>query len=295
MTQTHILVGSELVTPDNPMPMGLLSDAREGALQHVTGVTLGDAGEVTTVDLPDWARGVRVTPSETIWWAINEDPVIEPVGEETVYEIASGADDGRYDDDLTYAATGGTLTVQGTFWAWLRYDNVVAEQGSEIPEVILQFVAGGTINAETGVIVQCVDADDPAAPANLGAAQAMPLTTALAEHELADGYNAGEVVSIPGIEAPINEDLAREGWTSGNAIICIVKQAVFGALNIAAYEHETYDPAHLIITGAAPEGQWLTGNVATSNGDVRLLESGIDRELRLVSEDAAASVLVEVY
>lgn len=276
----------------------MAADAREGALQHLT-VTLGDAGDVTEVDVPDWVRGVRITPSATIWWALNEAPVIGGGGGDQVVEVAAGADDGTWSP----AITGSTFSAGGTalqmrndggdhYHSFVRFV-VNKAQGEVIDSATLTVISTGTDTAN--MLVSGVDADNAAAPTDVSSADdLLTMLTTANTARAAGAAGSGVAVDID-VTTTVQELLDRAGWQSGSHMVFVLQYTSGTMTEFAALEHATFAPPTLTIAQEVPV-EWLAGNVIDADtSDTRLVAAADNRELHIISETASATVLIEAF
>lgn len=62
------------ITQTDPLPADLAPDAITGQLLAILATLSASAGTVKTVDIPNTARGFRLTPSADVVYAVGEDP-----------------------------------------------------------------------------------------------------------------------------------------------------------------------------------------------------------------------------
>lgn len=73
------------------VPLRLAPDANEGRLANVT-ITLGAGGSTSTVEIPDWAVGVKLRPGADVFFGVNQNPtkVQSSASAVTVAELGVG-------------------------------------------------------------------------------------------------------------------------------------------------------------------------------------------------------------
>jgi len=88
----HRQGASPLNTGDEyPLPILGGPDARTGKLASIELTLSGTPGTVTTVTLPDWARGVRLSATEECRFAVGEDPAEQATSSATTVAAAAFA------------------------------------------------------------------------------------------------------------------------------------------------------------------------------------------------------------
>jgi hypothetical protein len=107
-------------TPLYTIGAGLNADARTGALASIEITLSGTPGTVTTVTIPDTARGVRLYPrSNAIRFAIGEDPAAVATSSSTTIAATALAVGGiakpdQWEVRLLEAGTGRTVRLRST-------------------------------------------------------------------------------------------------------------------------------------------------------------------------------------
>jgi hypothetical protein len=88
MPATAIVLAGEELSQDNTLPMGLGADARTGKLFSLSATLSDTPGTVTTITLPDSARGIRLNPtSDDIQFAVGEDPDVLATSSDTTIAV----------------------------------------------------------------------------------------------------------------------------------------------------------------------------------------------------------------
>jgi len=95
----------------------LHADAREGVLTSIR-VTLAEAGTVTSIEVPDKARGARMFPAAEIRFAVNENPAAEASSGSTSISTSALAVGGiakanEWETRLLQGQIGRTLRLRG--------------------------------------------------------------------------------------------------------------------------------------------------------------------------------------
>lgn len=87
------------------------ADARQTKLQSLEHTTAAAAGTVTSITLPDWARGIRLSPrSAAVRFAIGEDPAA--VGAGTTFATGGIAKADAWETRLIEDGTARTLRLR---------------------------------------------------------------------------------------------------------------------------------------------------------------------------------------
>lgn len=180
----------------------------------------------------------------------------------TVNPPAASLDDGSWHNTGagSYSATQGSVTVgdadaaNNARHAWIRFPNLYAFQGQLINTFKLNLRPAGLTGTIPPMTIVGVKSLNPAAPANRAAANALPLTTATVAWTPAT-WVTGVRQDSPELKTIIQEIVNQVGWTSGNAIILLLKVV-----------EDAFTTASLISFNAVDGG--TPANYASASGDI---------------------------
>jgi hypothetical protein len=142
------------------------------------------------------------------------------------YKPAVNGDDGMwlssalFYNAITQAAFGNAAGVQ--YHMFIRFPAVDIPRGAVVTAAKLTFNAHLDQSGTTcSINIYCVAADNPAAPADLAACEALVYGTAAAWQPVAqttDGnYDSASII------VPVQEIFNRAGWASGQALLAVLK------------------------------------------------------------------------
>lgn len=143
----------------------------------------------------------------------------------TFYPAVS-ADDGKWKsaefnsnyNDFVFGHDGNSVH------SFIRFLNVTIPAGSTITSAYIRFTAAQTLSGNTvNVKISFNDVDDAVAPTNVAGADALVLTAAKVDWNAIAAWTDGNTYDTPSIVTAIQEIVDRGGWSSGNAMMGLVK------------------------------------------------------------------------
>jgi hypothetical protein len=147
------------------------------------------------------------------------------------FSPAAGTDDGYVSDPAGYNNNqNGIITAAGGYHSWVRFPNVTIPQGAVINSATLG-VACQTSNAvDEWCAVYCNDVNDATYPQTHAAFDAKALTAASARWDKGGAWVVNQHYKSDDITSPVQEVINRSGWSSGNALMVIIKHASLAGL-----------------------------------------------------------------
>jgi type IV pilus assembly protein PilY1 len=109
-----------------------------------------------------------------------------------------------------------------SYHAGVRFKNVTIPKGATITAAYMIFTAYDSRGNDPHLHIYANAADNPEDPINQAQAGGLALTTAFSEWDPA-AWTGGSVYNSPSLITVVKEIVDRAGWSSGNAMLLIIK------------------------------------------------------------------------
>lgn len=144
-----------------------------------------------------------------------------------IFYPAANSDDGGWSSVAWYANESGLYLGNFDGFAWhvfVRFQNVTIPAGSVIDSAVVTFTCTDTPQSGTDVLTNCYfnDSDDAVAPTSIAEGDGLALTGLIAWDNL-PSWSAGVQYSTPELKTILQTVTDRGGWSSGNAVMVLVK------------------------------------------------------------------------
>jgi len=185
---------------------------------------------------------------------------IYPITIDPDYSIVAGADDG----DVSVGFEAFHATATNAFFGnsagspdnnlWFRFAAIVAAKGGNCTAATIKIITSGQDNGtDMQMIIHGIDEDDHTAPtdwATWATDHGIP-TSAAIHWDFATLYGPGDSIITSDFSDVIDELIARDGWSTGQAIGIHIDDdgcAAYAYRNCSFYENETYGAPVLSLT-----------------------------------------------
>lgn len=160
------------------------------------------------------------------WAVVANDEVITTETDVVVVQGDDGYinDNGSAFEDGSGAETLLRLGASGSdvYNAWARFPTVAVPQGQTLRTATLTIQSASSQSATLDIEVFFNDADDAAAPTTYADYNSKTTTTASATFSISSSWSSGEEVELD-VTSVVQEVVNRGGWSSGNAMMALIK------------------------------------------------------------------------
>ncbi len=149
-------------------------------------------------------------------------------------QVGANGDDGHWFDGSSSFSN--SLPGQGMGWgaggagslnSFARFISVTIPQGATINSAVLKFNPDDNYSSTTvNLRISAIDADNAAAPTDYNEANTATLTTAKVDWDNVASWSIDAETSSPDISSVIQEIIDRGSWSSGNALVIMIKDNV---------------------------------------------------------------------
>jgi pimeloyl-ACP methyl ester carboxylesterase len=248
-----------------------------------------NAQQTTTSSIFRVALVVYYEETTTVEDSFVADAVLEAVGggggTQITVSPTSGADDASwwttstgtgYSSIATQLAVGDWSTTLWDYHSAIRFPGVTIPQGATINSASLKVTSTGSGNPQTTTIYgEAVDNASDYSSDTHASMEARSLTTSSVVWPESSAWTSGVAYDSPDISSVIQEIVNRSGWSSGNALALIWREAlgysgVASRVLFAAHEHTTQPEAVLTINYTAGAGATVsfTANAVLKKIDI---------------------------
>lgn len=145
----------------------------------------------------------------------------------TFQTAASTADGGWSTDTVSYSATGTGITIgdsSGRDWNLWALFTVTIPQGASIVTAKISLRESSGQSGTVSFKIYANDVDSASYPANAAAANALALTSEVVDWDVTATWSNTYWYDSPEIKNIVQQIIDRAGWSSGNALMILVKE-----------------------------------------------------------------------